>query len=203
MGGIDFEADANPPERVASDEQLEELADLIDRYRQVCTWLEASERRVKALRETKEEMERHEIPGRMAELGVVQLAAGPEHVVLLEEVAYGRVPMVDLDFGPEGQEPELPESHRWLLENGHGDLLEVEETQRAPRGDLEMLELMRRTARGFAKRGAKVSLKMGVRWNTFEAFLREQVLERKAEVPLALFNGYVGPRARIKEREKR
>jgi hypothetical protein len=175
-----FEQDAFVP----SDEAVKSLNDIVKEHDQDLYDIKMMEERLKLTKQRVQERARSVLPEKMAELGIHEIELRDGRMLILSDIVYGRA---------------TPEGMEWLKKNGHEDLISLALAATAARGDASAAKLMHKLLTMMIKAGVKAGIKETVHWKTMEAFLREQVVERQVEVPLELFNGYVGPFAKIKE----
>lgn len=98
--------------------------------------------------------------------------------------------------------PELTERRRkafnWLVDNQHGDMIKT--TIEISFGR-EQVEEARELMDELEERGLTVSSKMGVHWRTLTSFVKEQIEEENAVLPMDLLGATLGRIAKIKKRK--
>jgi hypothetical protein len=183
-GFMQFEDDAFVP----SDEQVAQLRDIVRDQDDDILLQEDLERQIEECKARIQARARGIIPEKMAELGIHEIELRDGRKLKLDQIVYGRA---------------TDDGIRWLKENGHEDLISMALNAAVARGDEKAIKILRAVLQTMIKAGVKCGIKETVHWKTLEAFLREQIVEREEEIPLALFNGYVGPFAKLtgKKRE--
>jgi hypothetical protein len=161
--------------------RLAKLADMMVRLERRKADMEAE---LKDVDKQIQQVQEHEIPALMAELGVksFKLENGAEVTVKNYYSA---------SINKERQD----EAFLWLNDNGFGDLIKNVVSTNFNRGQEEVAE---RFAQECYNRGLNASTKKWVEPMTLKAFAKEQI-EKGESLPDELFGVYVGQKASIKK----
>lgn len=142
--------------------------------------LVAADREVDAaealLRQRKEEarlLREESIPMAMAELGLNEVRLDSGERVTVKQDVYASIP-------PDKRN----EAYAWLEANGFGGLIKTEVVMHFTRGELDAAKQL---AAELKQEGYEPELEQGVHVQTLRAFLREQLEQANAALPLELF----------------
>lgn len=173
---MDFEQDAAAPP--ATGGELSKIGDLVDKYEEAVTERKRLEDQLKRVKETERYYAEEAIPSAMDEVGMAELTLADGTAVSVQEFTRASIPKKYKD-----------DAHRWLEENGFGDLIKTRLQASAGRGELER---MRQLAEYISEQSDLVpSIEEAVHPQTLGAFVREQ-RANGTELPHDLLGIYEG-----------
>ncbi len=104
---------------------------------------------------------------------------------------------ISADWEPEKRDA----AFKWLIKNGHGDLIKTEIVIRLGRGDVKLLNDIKKRLKPLMKK-IDITVGLNVPWNTLTAFVKEQIEEKKAILPLDILGAQVGKIVELKPRKE-
>ena len=188
MSPINFEEDAVTN---LKQDELEDIASLLQRQLKAELDVELAENELKNKKEQFRKLSEEIIPARMTELGMTSTEMSDGSKVEVEEYIQARIPVRD--------EVKKAKCHKWLEENGLGDLLKNEVTMNFGRGEDQQAKQLEETIRNM---GYIPQVKVSVPWNTLEAALVKWHQDGN-NVPDDLFQWHVGQRTKITRQKKK
>lgn len=117
--------------------------------------------------------------------------------------AEGNSPAYEVEIAPY-YHANIPEetaekAYEWLRKKNHGDIIKAQYTIAFGRGQQKQQKTFETLLR---KNKIDFDYKYGVPWNTLTAFVKEQIEERKAALPLKLLGATVGRVAKVVKQKK-
>lgn len=153
-----------------------------------------TEKRLKSLKQRKNDIVHKEMPELMDRVG-------QDHIGLPE----ARLDLVLDDWFKAVLPADSEEALKWLTENGHGDLIKHQMTISLPRDTEELAERIRQRVEQMAAEfdvAVSIETKSTVPWQTLTAFVKEQV-RAGAALPLETLGATVGRVVKIKKRKEK
>lgn len=179
---IDFEQDANVDVDV-DEASLSRLARAAQTMLQLQGRLQDIQEEAATVDRQIREIQEQQIPALMAEIGVRSY-----------ELENGSSITVKKYYGASITEQNKGEAFKWLIDNGHGDLIKNVVAASFVRGQEDVAE---RFAQELENRDMAFNTKKWVEPMTLKAFVREQV-EGGKEIPTELFGVYIADKAEVK-----
>lgn len=158
---IDFEDLAGTPE--VDDKALKGLTQLCEKTVAAQREVVQAEADLKQAKERLRILVERDIPDMADDLGVSELKLRDGSSVLVRDILNARI-----------SENMKPKAHRWLRENGHGDLIKNEVVAKFGAGDDEVANAV---ANYLEESHVSYLKKESVHYQTLNAFVREQVSE--------------------------
>jgi hypothetical protein len=183
---------ARTERRAPSDDSLEILRARVRYCRSLELDIADAEERLRALKAELNQVLGTELPDLFDEHGVQSVgipAEGNSPAYVAETKPYYKAKLPENNPGPGLQ---------WLVDHGHGDLPKHVfkiEIGRGREADVEEIE------KALDLLGIDFDHTMTVPWNTLTAFVREQIEEHNATLPLDLLGATVGRVVRLKEKK--
>jgi hypothetical protein len=182
MDDLTFLAEDAATDRVASDAKLTELRDKLKEFVAAKQLVDSLTAQLEEASQAYFILASELVPAKFDELGFQELRLDSGELVRLK-------PFVSAKDTDEGR--------AWLRDNNHGDIIKSVVTVDLGKNE-ELRELLTEL---LGKLQIQFEEKTGVATNTLKAFLKNE-LEAGREVPLPLFNAYVGRVAEIKVPKK-
>jgi hypothetical protein len=115
----------------------------------------------------------------------------------------GNIPPYEVEVAPY-YHANIPEetataAYEWLKKKGHGDIIKATYTVSFGLGEDKKKKAFEALLK---KNKVEYTFKFGVPWNTLTAFVKEQVEEKKAALPLKLLGATVGRVAKVIKQKK-
>lgn len=189
----------NPPKAMltdampqASPDKLDKARDAVRRVRDLKSEKEDAERRVKEIGAAIQELEHKELPELFddAKIKGLELAAeGNQPAFVAKVQSYYRV-----NIAADWPDEKRGEAFAWLAKNGHEGMIKTVITIELGLGQRAVAKKVQAALK---KLKVGYSASMGVPWNTLTAFVREQIEEKQAPVPLDTLGATVGRVVRL------
>ena len=184
MNNMDFEKDQQ--KMMSKTENIQSLADQVERLESLQSRLELQEDNLK---NTKKELERISgeiIPTMMAEMGLAEL-----------KLQDGSHLKVSTSYKATITEANREAAFNWLRENGLGDIIKNELIVSFGRNEDNKAAAYAGLAKG---QGFQPTQKLKVEPMTLKALVRERI-EAGKELPMDIFNVFVGSRTKITRKQ--
>lgn len=172
------------PQLNVNDSGLSKVSDLAEQIQNKKADISAAEAALKEQKEELRNLEEHELPNLMAEIGVASFTLSDGSQVDIK-------PIYAAHISKEKQEA----AWKWLRDNGHGDIIKNTISLSFKKGeDAEAAKFMEEAK----KAGIEPEQKTGVHHQTLKGWVTDMVTEGH-EFPMELFGAYVSQKAIIKK----
>ncbi len=201
-----MEADSAQFQRAPTDSESSALTKMGLELVEIDRRLEKYKEVAKALLKRKIELQMREMVDAMDAIGQDRIGFGDQGVDLILDDYY-KASLPNADEGDEDYEEKMElraKGIAWLSEHAEG-LLNTQVVVTMPKGSLERAKeivAMLTSEQGFGLAPSQVSLVEGVHWATLTSFVKEQVREKKATLPLDILGATVGRIVKIVKRKK-
>jgi hypothetical protein len=180
----EMEEDAGVP-LMPSGSELKSLAHLILRRDELLMQHTLLSANLSAINEELGEMERRVIPELMMAANLKKFTTTDGREVSYKMDYYGKA--------------DTPEAIKWLVDNGHGDIIKRDFKVALEKGDLTTAKKLREA---LAKLGLSYVDAEAVHSSTLKAWLREQI-EGGASIPLETFKVHTEYSTKVKEKKRK
>jgi len=181
---INFEADQQ--DAMKKTDNIQSLADQVERLETVATTIEAAEENLKLLKKKRDHISGEVIPTMMSEMGLAEL-----------KLHDGSHLKVSTTYRATITEANKETAFNWLRNNGLGDIIKNEISVSFGRNEDNKAADYAELAKG---QGFEPTQKLKVEPMTLKALVRER-LEAGKEMPTELFNIFVGNKTTIKRKQ--
>lgn len=186
-----FVKDAKPP----NESTLEKIRDEERKLRDLKLEIESLQEQVKDKNKSKTQIEFETLPDLFNKVGITNLGLQAEGNMPAFE---GKLkPYYRANIAADWPDEKRQKAFDWLIKHGHGDLIKTEVVILLGRGDLKLLNQIKKLLRPILKQ-LDMSVDLAVPWGTLTAFIREQIEDKKETIPLDLFGAQVGQVVELK-----
>ncbi len=181
-----FEESTTKAVEEISEDSIQDLSELCQKLLRVEAEVGNTEERLKRLKDQQRELSEQLIPDRLTQLGVSDLRLNDGSRISAEPFYSARISAANLD-----------DSHNWLRDNGHGDIIKNTMTLSFGQGEDD---LAKELVVSLSKQGFIPEEKEAVHPSTLKAFVKEQIESGNGEFDQDIqkkFSVYQGKRTKI------
>jgi hypothetical protein len=153
--------------------------------------IEAVEEELERLKQDLQKVQLEDLPAMMEEVGLDSFALTGGFVVKTAPFIKCRMPKLHSD--EEAEQIRAKEAYEWLEAGGHADIAKHTVSLPFTKGENKKVQ---EAIKVLKKAGFDPNDQVDVHWKTLQSFIKEQLAEG-VNVPLDLFDAYVGPRTKI------